>query len=197
RAAATRPARGAGLPPLLLEWLDGEPLAGRALPDVGTGTGRLALALAPRAGRVVGIDTDLAALAAARRRARRLRYQNARFVAADAEQADYRALAAPDVVVAHLCLSDAIVKRAAAGLPGGGLFAFAAFGADQWRETGRRSRFAYTAEGARSVLEDDGFQVERLEVQTEVRHFDTVEDALAATNRFGPRWEADGRWSGW
>src|SRR5262245_24744312 len=131
-ASAAGPPRADGLSPLLLEWLEGEPLAGRALLDVGTGTGRLALALAARAQRVVGIDTALAAMAAARRRARRLRYQNARFVAADAEQADYRALAAPDVVVAHLCLSDAIVKRAAAGLPGGGLFAFAAFGADQW-----------------------------------------------------------------
>ena len=196
-ASAAGPPRADGLSPLLLEWLEAEPLAGRALLDVGTGTGRLAVALAARAQQVVGIDTDLAALAAARRRARRLRYRNVRFVAADAEQADYRALAAPDVVVAHLCLSDAIVKRAAAGLPGGGLFAFAAFGADQWRETGRRSRFAYTAEGARRVLEDAGFQVERLEVQTEVRPFDTVEDALAVTTGFRPRWEVDGRWSAW
>jgi SAM-dependent methyltransferase len=195
--SAATPSRAHGLSPLLLEWLDGEPLAGRALLDVGTGTGRLALALASRARRVVGIDTDPAALAAARRRARQLRYGNLRFVAADAEQADYRALATPDVVVAHLCLSDAIVRRAAAGLPAGGIFAFAAFGAEQWRETGRRSRFAYTADGARSVLEDAGFQVERLDVETQVRHFDTVEDALAATAELRPRWEADGRWSGW
>ena len=55
----------------------------------------------------------------------------------DAEQADYRAFGQPDLVVAHLCMSDAIVARAGGALPPGRIFAFAAFHTDQWRKTGR------------------------------------------------------------
>jgi predicted TPR repeat methyltransferase len=146
---------------------------------------------------VVGIDTDAAALVEARRRARRAGLSNVLFVVADGEQADHRALAHPEVTVTHLCVSDAIVARAAAGLDAGGLLAFAAFHADQWRETGRVSRFAYEEARARRVLEEAGFRVERLEVERAVARFASAAEALAATGGLRPRWEADGRWEAW
>src|SRR4030095_13056526 len=72
--------------------------------------------------------------------------------------------------------------------------AFVAFHADQWRETGRRSRFAYDEDQARRVLGDHGFAIEHLEVEREVQHFDSVEAALAAAIGVQERWRADGRW---
>ena len=196
--APTRESPGHGaLSPALLAWLADQPLAACRVLDVGTGTGRLALALAPRVRRVVGIDIDAGALVEARRRARRAGLGNVLFVVADAERADYRTLGHPDVVVAHLCMSDAIVGRAAAGLEPGGLLAFAAFHVDQWRETGRVSRFAYDEVQARAVLAAAGFDVEALEVEREVMRFESIEEALAYAGRFRGKWEADGRWAGW
>jgi hypothetical protein len=119
------------------------------------------------------------------------------FVVADAEQADYRALGPPEVVVAHLCMSDAIVARARAGLLPGGVLAFAAFHVDQWRETGEVSRFAYEPERARAVLGANGFAVERLEIEQEVTRFASAAEALHETADLRPRWETDGRWAAW
>jgi SAM-dependent methyltransferase len=171
-------------------------VAGSVL-DVGTGTGRLALALAPRARRVVGLDTDASALAEARRRAGQAGLDHVRFVVADAEEADYRALGRPDVVVAHLCMSEAIVTRAAAALEPGGVLAFAAFHVDQWHETGRVSRFACAEDRARAVLDGAGFVVERMEVERTVTRFASAEGGRAHTAGCRARWERDGRWAGW
>jgi SAM-dependent methyltransferase len=199
-ARGRAPGDGVGqgrLSPALSWWLQGEPLHGRTVLDVGTGTGRLALYLAPRARRVLGIDTDAGALVEARRLAHRAGLANVVFVVADAESADYRALGQPDLVVAHLCMSDAIIERAAAGLPKGGTLAFAAFHSDQWRETGRVSRFAYGPDRLRDVLEAAGFAIERLEVEQEVRRFASRDEALGATESLRARWEGDGRWTAW
>jgi SAM-dependent methyltransferase len=185
------------LSPALSSWLQEEPLHGRTVLDVGTGTGRLALHLAPRARRVLGIDTDAGALVEARRLAHRAGLANVVFVVADAEHADDRALGQPDLVVSHLCMSDAIIARAAAGLPKAGVLAFAAFHSDQWRETGRVSRFAYAADRLRGVLEAAGFGIQRLEVEQEVRRFESLAEALGATTALRARWEADGRWAAW
>ncbi len=186
-----------GLSPTLVAWLAEEPLHGRAVLDVGTGTGRLALHLAARARRVLGIDTDAGALVEAQRHARLAGLGNVLFVVADAEQVDYRAFGQPDLVVAHLCMSDAIVARAGASLPPGGVLAFAAFHTDQWRETGRVSRFAYGADRARAVLGDAGLRVERLEVEAEIARFSSAAEALAGVAGLRSRWEADGRWAAW
>src|SRR5438094_836040 len=51
----------AGISPVFLKLLADEPLEGRTALDVGTGRGRLALTLAPRCGRVVGIERDVQA----------------------------------------------------------------------------------------------------------------------------------------
>jgi SAM-dependent methyltransferase len=197
REAARTPHGHGALSPTLLAWLGAETLAGRTVLDVGTGTGRLALALAPRSRRVFGIDTDAGALVEARRRARRAGIANVLFVVADAEQADYRTLGPPDLVAAHLCLSDAIVARAASGLPTGGVLAFAAFHVDQWQETGRVSRFAYDEVRARGVLEKAGFRVEDLRLEREVARFASAEEAMGYAAGFRGKWEADGRWAGW
>ena len=198
RGRAPGNSRGDGvLSPTLVAWLAEEPLQGRAVLDVGTGTGRLALHLAARARRVLGIDTDAGALVEAQRHARLAGLGNVLFVVADAEQADYRAFGQPDLVVAHLCMSDAIVVRAGASLPPGGVLAFAAFHTDQWRETGRVSRFAYGADRARAVLGDAGLRVERLEVETEITRFSSEAEALGRVAGLRSRWEADGRWTAW
>jgi SAM-dependent methyltransferase len=196
RAPGDGEAHGA-LSPTLVAWLGEEALHGRSVLDVGTGTGRLALHLAPRARRVVGIDTDAGALVEAQRQARRAGLANVLFVVADAEQADYRTFGQLDLVVAHLCMSDAIIARAGACLPPGGILAFAAFHTDQWRETGRASRFAYAPDRARAVLSAAGLRTERLEVEQEVTRFSSKAEALARVAGLRARWEADGRWAAW
>jgi SAM-dependent methyltransferase len=161
--------------------------------DVGTGTGRLALAVAPRCRHVVGIDLDESALAVARRRGVESGLTNVEFRVMDADAEEYAALG-PDLVCAHLCMSDAIIEHAGRALNPGGVLGFVAFHADQWRETGRRSRFAYDEDQLRRVLEAAGFAVEHLTVDADVRRFDSVEEGLALAIGMQEKWRADGRW---
>jgi SAM-dependent methyltransferase len=179
--------------PAFLAWLTAEPLAELTVLDVGTGTGRLALALAPHCRRIVGIDRDPAAIDEARRRASAAGFASAEFVVADAEAVEYAPFG-PDLITAHLCLSDAIAARAGRALRPGRVFAFVAFEAEQWRETGRRSRFAYDEAQVRALLDCTGFAVEHLSVDRDVRTFGSVEEALAAVIGLEERWRADGRW---
>jgi predicted TPR repeat methyltransferase len=160
---------------------------------VGTGTGRLALALALRCRRVVGIDRDAGAIEEASLLARRAGLTNVEFRVMDAEAGEYTDLA-PDLVAAHLCMSDAIIERAGRALASGRGLGFVAFHADHWRETGRRSRFAYDADQVARVLGAQGFAVEHLEVDRQVRTFDSVEEGLAAALGLEDRWRVDGRW---
>src|SRR5919201_940783 len=126
-----------GISAAFLKLLADERLAGRTVLDVGTGRGRLALALAPRCGRVVGVGR---------------------------------------------------------ALPRGAPFAFVAFHADQWRETGRRSRFAWSEDEAASILAAAGFSIEHLSVEREVQEFAGVAQARAAVIALEEKWRADGRW---
>jgi SAM-dependent methyltransferase len=188
-----------GVSPRFWALLGAEPLQDSVVLDVGTGAGRLALALAPHCLRVVGIDRDVAAIDEAARRAKQQRLANVEFLVLDAEEPDdYRGvvgeLAGPGLVVAHLCVSDRIIETSGRSLQPGRALAFVAFHADQWRETGRRSRFAYDEDQARRVLAERGFAVEHLEVERDVHHFDSVEAALAAAVGLSERWRADGRW---
>lgn len=170
-----------------------EPVGELAALDVGTGTGRIALALARLCPRVVGVDRDAEAVEEARRRAAAAGLGNVEFVVVDAEAVEYDAWT-PGLVVAHLCVSDAIIARAGRALLPGHVLAFVAFHADQWRETGRRSRFAYDEAQARRALDKGGFRVDHLDVEREVQRFDTVEQGLAAAVGLQERWQADGRW---
>ncbi|HKZ04995.1 MAG TPA: methyltransferase domain-containing protein [Methylomirabilota bacterium] len=171
----------------------GEPLAGRRLLDVGCGWGRVALALASECGAVVGLDREPSLIAEARERAARAGFRHAEFHVADVEAGEYTVWR-PDLVTAHLCASDAIVERAARALPPGGFLAIVAFHVDQWRETGKVSRFAYDEARMRTALERAGLAVEALESEREVQTFTSVEEALAAAVGLEERWRADGRW---
>jgi SAM-dependent methyltransferase len=189
----------AGVSPRFWALLCAERLTDAAVLDVGTGNGRLALALAPGCRSVVGIDRDATAVEEATRRARERRLANVEFLVLDAEAPkDYLDVVTgwktPDLIVAHLCMSDRIIENSSRSLEPGQVLAFVAFHADQWRETGRRSRFAYDEDQVRRVLTGCGFVVQHLEVEREVQHYDSVEAALAAAIGLAERWKTDGRW---
>jgi SAM-dependent methyltransferase len=182
-----------GVSARFLALLAAEPLDRSRVLDVGCGSGRLSLGLAPASKWVVGLDRDAGAIAEARRRAQATSIANVEFHEADVERDAYTSWE-PDLVTAHLCASDAIAERAAAVLQPGHCLAMVAFHVDQWKETGRVSRFAYDEGRMRSVLEGRGFVVEALEVDREVRQFGSVEEGLAAAVGLEDRWKADGRW---
>ncbi len=181
-------------------FLVAEELRDKTVVDVATGNGRVALAVAPSCRRVVGIDRERDLIADAEHLARAARLENVRFVVADADALpDFRDLASdlhvdPDLVVAHLFLSDRLVANAAKSLPPGGGLVCAGFHVDQWKETGRGSRFAYDEDRMRRLLDDCGFTVESMTVDREVKTFGAVEEALAAAVGLEERWRADGRW---
>ena len=91
-------------------------------------------------------------------------------------------------------MSDAIAERAGRVLRPGQVFAFVALHTDQWKETGRPSRFAYGETGARRLLKRTGFTVDHLEVERDVKAFSSVEEGLAAAVGLQERWKVDGRW---
>jgi len=182
-----------GVSPVFWGFLGEERLDDRTVLDVGTGQGRIALALAPLCRSVVGIDRDAPSIEEARRRASALGLGNAAFEVADVEKAEYAPFQ-PDVVTAHLYMSAELVLRAGRALRAGGVLAVVAFHVDQWRETGRVSRFAYDETRMRALLTGCGFAVQHLEVEREERRFASVEEALAAVVGFEDTWRADGRW---
>jgi len=182
-----------GPSPAFLELLEAEPLGELTVLDVGTGAGRLALVLAPRARAVVGVDREARLIDEARKSAAAAGLKNVRFVVGDVEVEEYAPFK-PDMVVAHLCVSDAIAERAGRVLKPGGVFAFVAFHTDQWKETGRPSRFAYGEVGAKRLLKKCGFAVDTLTVEREVDQFETVEQGLAAAVALREKWKQDGRW---
>jgi len=185
--------QAAGVSPRVLALLAEEPLRGSRVLDVGCGSGRLSLALAPVSRSVVGLDRDVPALEEARRRATAAGLANVEFHEADVEAATYEPWR-PDLITAHLCASEAIIERATAALPGGACLAMVAFHVDQWKETGRVSRFAFDEARMRAALVARGFTVEALEVEREERRFGSVEEGLAAAVGLEDRWRADGRW---
>jgi SAM-dependent methyltransferase len=176
-----------------LDLLAGEPLDRSRILDVGCGAGRLPLALAPASKWVVGLDREAPLIEEARRRAAGAKLTNVEFHEADVEADPYEPWR-PDLVTAHLCASDAIIERAARALAPGSCLAMVSFHVDQWKETGKVSRFAYDESRMRAALETRGFAVEALEVDRDVRRFDSVEEGLAAAVGLEDRWKADGRW---
>lgn len=182
-----------GVSARFLDLLAREALDRSRVLDVGCGAGRISLALAPAATWVVGLDREAPLIEEARRRATAAKLTNVEFHAADVEADPYEPWR-PDLVTAHLCASDAIIERAARALAPGACLAMVSFHVDQWKETGRVSRFAYDEGRMRAALEARGFAVEALEVERDVRRFDSVEQGLAAAVGLEDRWKADGRW---
>ena len=179
--------------PKFLSLLEAEDLKDKVVLDVGCGAGRLAYLLAPRCRRVIGIDRDAQAIRDARKRAAAEGIGNVEFHVVDAEAVEYDGYG-PQLIAAHLCMSDAIIARSARPLAPGECLAFVAFHVDQWRETGRPSRFAYDEVRLASVLRESGFAPEHLEVEREVTWFRTVEEGLAAVAGLKDKWRADDRW---
>ncbi len=195
RSAWNSPDANHGPSPALLDLARAESLSDRNVLDVGCGEGRLALAIAPDARWVIGLDRDPDAIAQAASAAKERGIVNVEFRVGDAETSDYRNVGRLiQMVAAHLCMSDTIIARAAEGLSGGDPLIFAAFHRDQWKESGRVSRFAYSEDQLRQTLEKSGFSVEHLHVERDVRQFASEAEALQALAHLRPRWEADGRW---
>lgn len=146
-----------------------EPLADAYVLDVGTGSGRIALALAPRVRRAAGIDREAMAIAEAGRRAATLGLRNATFQVADADRADYSSLMpeAPALVTAHLFLSGPLVERGAKALAPGGALVALGFHVDHRREAGRPSRFAFDEPRMSGLIEGHGLRLEHLSVERE------------------------------
>src|SRR5262249_53741686 len=166
----SEPRVGVGISPRFLTLLTEEGLAGRRVLHVGCGWGRLALAMAPLAGCVIGIDRDAAAITEAERRARAARLSNVEFHVGDVEREEYDRWE-PTLVTAHLCVADSIVARASRALCSGGVLGMVAFHVDQWCETGKVSRFAYDEARMESVLRAAAFEPEVIEVEREINHF--------------------------
>lgn len=185
--------RAPGVSARFLDLLAEEPLARSRVLDVGCGAGRLSLALAPAAKWVIGLDRDATLIQEARRRSAAAGLANTEFHEADVEREPYDPWK-PDLVTAHLCASDAIIERAARALGPGSCLAMVSFHVDQWKETGKVSRFAYDETRMRRALEGPGFGLEALEVERDVRRFASVEEGLAAAVGLEDRWKADGRW---
>lgn len=179
--------------PKFLALLEAEDLKDKAVLDVGCGAGRLALVLALRARRVIGIDRDEQAIADARQRAAASGVGNVEFRVADAEAVEYDEFG-PQMIVAHLCMSDAIIARAGRALAPGECLVFVTFHVDQWRETGIPSRFAYDEGRLASVLRANGFDPEHLGVDRQIARFGSMEEGLAAAAGLRDKWKADGRW---
>ncbi len=181
---------------------------GDIVADLGTGRGRAALAAAVLARRVVGIDRDVRALDAARADVAAQKLEHVQFALADLEQHGLlsRSLrhqldcpAGFDSVLAHLCVSDRILKRAAALVRPGGRVLVTALHTDQWYETGRTSRFAYDERRLLRSLRAARLRPADVEIETTEMTFsstDLVKDLCLGGSR-GKRyaeWRRDGRW---
>ena len=181
------------LSPRFLALLSAEGIGGARALDVGCGSGRLTLWLAPRVKHVVGLDRDGGALREARRLAEGAGISNVEFHEADVEREEYDRWQ-PELVTAHLCASDAIIERAGRALAPGQCLAMVAFHVEQWKETGKVSRFAYDETRMERSLRVHGFDPEVLEREVNVARFGSVEEGLAAAVGLEDKWRADGRW---
>jgi len=179
--------------PRLLALLTAEGLEGKRALDVGCGQGRVTRWLALRVKHAVGLDRDAAALETARRLAEGAGIANVEFHAADVEREEYERWR-PELVTAHLCASDAIIERSARALAPGQCLSMVAFHVEQWKETGRVSRFAYDEVRMERALRFHGFAPEVLEVERETTRFASVAEGLAAAVGLEDKWRADGRW---
>ena len=198
RAGEGGEANHAGLSATLLRLIREEPLRDRTILDVGCGSGRLTFALAKEVGRVIGIDRANEAIERARQHAAALRLDHVTFHCLDAEAIDYRDLGPITFVVANLCMSDGILRRAAAVLSPGHVISFAAFHLDQWKESGKISQYAYGEGQVEAALSEAGFKPVYLGVEREVLSLATPDEGLTYLEGSGlsGKWKADGRRQG-
>lgn len=187
-----------GVSPRFRALLEAHDWKGKRVLDIGCGTGAATVLLAKLGALATGIDIDPLPLMDAQGRAKQAGI-NARFLCADAELADLQDLGGgPPLggVVAHLCFSKAIAKRAAKALAPGGVFIVRAFHRDMWKEAGGSPHAGYTPTGIRKLLRIEGFEVKCVEVERRTQRFKSFADFDAQFMSDAERrkqWEEDGR----
>ncbi len=173
---------------------------GKTVLDIGCGTGAATVLAARLGAQATGLDIDAAVLIEANARAKEERASTARFLCADVEAVDLARLAkAPggvDGVLAHLCFSEEIAKRAAKALRPGGVLIVRSFHKDMWKEAGEDSPFSFSPSTMRALLKRLGLSVAHLEVERRRQEFGSfeafVEDFLWDPGRRA-QWQEDGR----
>jgi SAM-dependent methyltransferase len=173
---------------------------GKRVLDIGCGTGAATVLAAKLGADAVGVDIDAAVLVEANERAKEERAAHARFLCADVEFVDFGQIAqAPgglDGVLAHLCFSEEIAKRAAKALRPGGAFIVRSFHKDMWKEAGEDSPFSFSSTTLRALMKRLGLTVTHLEVERRTQEFDSfdvfVADFLWDEGRRA-QWQEDGR----
>jgi len=185
------------LEPMFRDLLEREDFGDAIVLDIGTGTGRLALRIAPRARKVIGVDVDENAVTAARDQAALRLLSQAEFVVGNAETVPWSSWhpGPYDFVLANLFMSDAVVVLAGRYLRAGGRFLFCCHHTDHWRETRKGSRWAMDEHRMAALLGKNGFVIEFLGVDTTTEVFDgldQVEQSLSPRRLRG--WIDDGRW---
>ncbi|MFQ5801972.1 MAG: class I SAM-dependent methyltransferase [Candidatus Methylomirabilales bacterium] len=188
-----------GLSPALLQLIREEASSQRRVIEVGCGSGRLTLAIASLFQEIIALDWSASALAEAQTATAAHGMTNVHLHPADAERVDYQAVAGEPIhmVVAHLCMSNAIIVQAARLGPET-VLAFAAFHTDQWRETGIISRFAYSESAMEEALDGANFHPCYLGLEKEILHFPSPDVAVAYGERTSlqAKWGSSPRWSG-
>lgn len=189
-----------GVSPTFKGFVEAHDWKGKTAVDIGCGTGAATVLVANLGADALGIDVDAEVLIAASERAKEEKATSARFMCADVEMADYADLAGArggvDGVLAHLCFSEEIAKRAATALKPGGRFFVRSFESEMWKESGPASDFAFTTAEMRKLLAKTGFKVSRLEVERRVQTFDTFaefEKSMLWDPHRRADWEESGR----
>jgi SAM-dependent methyltransferase len=187
-----------GVSPRFKELVEAHDWKGKTAVDIGCGTGAGTVLVAKLGADALGIDVDAQVLIHATERAEEENASRARFMCADVEMADYADLAGGplDGVLAHLCFSEEIAKRASRALKPGGLFFIRSFESEMWKESGPSSDFAYTVGEMRKLLASAGFKVKRLEVERRVQTFGSFQEFEKSMLWDGHRraqWEEGGR----
>jgi len=188
-----------GLCAMFREQLLREDYRHRSVIDVGTGTGRVIWEIAPRAHRVLGVDREERRLQEGRAYAGVRGFGRVEFVLGDAETTPWSAWRHEpfDFVTAHLCMSEAIIFRAARHLRPEGKIILCAHHTTIWKENGRGSGHSFSVDDIRDFLTENGFAVEFLGLDTTVVE---CADLVDAERVLGPtlvrKWVGDGRWEG-
>jgi SAM-dependent methyltransferase len=189
-----------GVSPRYKALIEAHDWKGRVAVDIGCGSGAGTLLLAGLGASATGIDIDPEVIALGASRAKEDGLTTAKFRCADVESSDWKKIAkAPDGldgVVAHLCFSEAIARRAARSLKAGGVLIVRSFEKHMWKEAGDRSPFALSRGEMRELLGALGFTVSHLEVERRTQRFPSFA-AFEAEFLDQParraRWEEDGR----
>ena len=186
-----------GLRPMLLDQFRHEDFRHARVLDIGTGDGRLAFVVAHLGARVIGIDMDRSKLMQARSYAGVRDLRHAEFVWGDVEKSSYHVFSPDpfDFIISNLCMSPEIVFRSSKALRPLGRLIFCCHHADHWKETKRGSRWAFSEDSMADLLQENGFAIEFMGVDTTVATFDRLHEVesylRAETVR---RWMEDGRW---